>query len=398
MRIVCTALVTVLGMAVAVAGDEYVEAIQSQTEIPESHLLDVGIEIFEPGLPEGDEHALEEKGVFPELRKSEARFIPLHLKDTLESTANWGAVRVVPQGTDDIDVKVSGEIIESTGMELVVRLVVTDSRGQIWRDKRYKGEADPLVYYDDDGSYEIADPYQELYNRIANDLLASCEKLDDNELDRIREISRLRFAAELVPSAYADYLKTGKKGRVTLKKLPAHDDPMMTRVSQARERDYMFIDSLNEHYADFYMRMSGPYDSWRHYSYEEQYALRQIRKAARMKIILGALMVLGGLAAGGDVGDLGALGVGLVIANGVEQAKDQKIHRDALAELAQSFDAEIAPVLVDIDGQTLRLEGSAETQFAEWRRLLGEIFATETGLPADPNVDGAAGSAAVAKP
>jgi hypothetical protein len=395
--VVCACLVVVLATPAA-AESEYVEAIQAQTEIPENQLLDVGIEIFDPGLPEDDVHALEEKGVFPDVRNSEARFIPLHLKNTLEGTANWGAVRVIPKGADDIDVKVSGRIVESTGMNLVVTIVARDSRGNVWRDKRYKGKADPRVYFDEDGSYEIGDPFQELYNEIANDLLESRGKLDDKELVAIREISGLRFAADLVPSAYDDYLKTNKKGRISIRKLPSLDDPMITRVSRVRERDYMFIDTLNEHYADFYVRMGGPYDSWRHYSYEEQYALQQIRKAARTRMILGALMVVGGLAVGGDMGDLGALGGGFIFAKGMDKAKEQKIHRDAMAELAASFDAEIAPVLVDVDGQTLRLQGSAETQFAEWRRLLGEIFATETGLPVDPNVDGSAGSGATANP
>ena len=57
----------------------------------------------------------------------------------------------------------------------------------------------------------------------------------------------------------------------------------------------------------------------------------------------------------------------------------------ALQELAASFDSEIAPVLVEVEGRTLKLEGSAETQFAEWRRLLREIFAAETGFPLDPD-------------
>ena len=58
---------------------------------------------------------------------------------------------------------------------------------------------------------------------------------------------------------------------------------------------------------------------------------------------------------------------------------------EALKELAAPFDAEVAPMLVEVEGQTLRLEGSAETQYAEWRRLLNKIFAAETGLSVDPD-------------
>jgi hypothetical protein len=365
--------------------DEYVEAVQAEAEILEDLLLDVGIHIFGPGLPEDDESALEKKGIYPDVRKSEARWIPFHLKDTLEHTANWGAVRVVPKNAGDVDVLVSGEILESTGLELAVRVRVEDVRGKVWREKRYKGEADSRAYGDDGGSHEIADPFQSIYNRIANDMLEVYDKLDPEDIREIREISRLKFAADLVPSAFGDYLEANRKGRVKIEKLPARDDPMIVRVAKIRERDYMFVDTLNEYYADFQLRMEGPYESWRQWSYEEQLNLRQIRRAARMRMIFGALMIVGGAYAGGDLGDAAVIGGSLVTTAAIKKRQEAKIHVEALKELAASFEAEIAPVLVEVEGQTLQLEGSAEAQFSEWRRMLSRIFATETGLPADPD-------------
>ena len=50
-----------------------VEAIQAQGEIPEGQLLDVGIQILDPGLGEVeeiDEIDLEAKGIFTDLRKA----------------------------------------------------------------------------------------------------------------------------------------------------------------------------------------------------------------------------------------------------------------------------------------------------------------------------------------
>ena len=37
-----------------------------------------------------------QKGIRSAVRKSEARYIPIHLRNTLQSTGQWGAVRVVP--------------------------------------------------------------------------------------------------------------------------------------------------------------------------------------------------------------------------------------------------------------------------------------------------------------
>ena len=59
---------------------------------------------------------------------------------------------------------------------------------------------------------------------------------------------------------------------------------------------------------------------------------------------------------------------------GVRQVIDQR-----------SIEDQQALILEYIDGQTLRLEGSAEAQYAEWRRMLAQIFAAETGLSTDPD-------------
>jgi len=338
---------------------ERTDAIQAYTEIPEESLLDVGIELFDPGLPEDDEHAKEEDGIYPELRKSEARYIPFHLKNTLEATGHWGAVRVVPRGTEGIDLMISGEILKSTGHKLSVRVRMTDARGKLWREDRYTEEAEPSAYGED--SIEVRDPYQSLYNRIANDMLESREKLDAEELQTL----------------------------YTLNRLPSGDDPMLDRIARVRQRDEMFVDTLNEYYAEFYARMGAPYDNWREFSFEEQMALREIRRKARKRMILAGLLILGGAATsssttlGDAVGDAAVIGGALAMQSGIEKQKEAKIHKEALKELAASFDAEIEPLLVQVDGQTLRLEGSAEAQFAEWRRLLAEMFATQTGLPAE---------------
>jgi hypothetical protein len=61
-----------------------------------------------------------------------------------------------------------------------------------------------------------------------------------------------------------------------------------------------------------------------------------------------------------------------------------------LKELGSSFDSEAEPLIVEIEGQTRRLTGNVEEKYREWRRLLREIYASETGLVtlADPVQDG----------
>lgn len=369
------------------------EAIQAQQEIPEAQLLDVGIEILDPGLGAAQAEALEEEGVFRDLRKAEARYLPTRLMETLQATGQWGAVRVTPRGPGIVDLEVKGKIVESTGKDLVLEVRAIDSRGRLWLAKTYRGEADPRAYEepDDSATPPPGEPFQDLYNRIANDLLAARTKLDGEELAALRTVSGLRFAAELAPAAYADYLGVDKRGRRRIERLPAEDDPMIARIAAIRDRDHLFIDTLNEHYASFQAQMAAPYDHWRKYSYEEELAREALQRQARARKIIGALAIIGAVFAPGNsqaasnAREVAVLGGVIAIQSGIAKAAEAKIHVEAVRELAASFDAEVAPLVVEVEGQTLRLAGSAETQYATWKKLLREIFATETGLPRDPD-------------
>ena len=365
-----------------------VTAIHSHTEIPEASLLDVGIRIFDPGLPSGDESSLEAEGVFAGARKSEARYIPIQLMKTLQSTGHWGAVRILPAGTDSVDVSVSGEIVSSSGLQLALKVRAVDAAGRVWLKKKYKELADPRAYQGDEEASR--DPFQNLYNRIANDLLAARIKRRDDELEKLRAISELRFASDLAFVSFADYLSVDRKGRTTIARLPAENDPMLERILRIRERDHMLIDTLTEYYVNFSAKMYEPYDSWRRFSYDEELNRKQLKRAARRRKLLGVLVIFGGALAGaytnsGDVvGDAAVVGA-TAIKTGIDKSNEARLHIETLQELAASLDAEVEPLLFDVEGHTLRLTGSAEIQFATWRKLLRQIFVTETGLPLDPD-------------
>lgn len=373
--------------------------IQAAIEISEETLLDVTIEVFDPGLLDESVPVTkaEKQGVFPEVRRAEARFIPYQLKQTLQSTGNWGAVRVMPEGSSSAEVTVTGGIIKSTGKDLVVEVQVRDASGQVWLEKRYKQEADVLAYSPE--QVKKRDPFHALYGAIANDMLMERQKRKEAELMKLRNIADLRFAADLAPAAFEDYLALDRKERYQLDHLPAEDDSMMARIAEIRERDYVFIDTLNEYYATFTTSMEEPYDNWRSFSYEEQLALEKLRRQARMQKIVGALAIFGAIVApgGGSTAERVARDVALIggmaaVRSGMAKSQEAKIHVEALRELGGSLDIEVAPLVVEVEGETLRLSGTMEGQFAEWREMLRKIYAEETGFPVDPNVE--AGQAA----
>ena len=118
--------------------------MQAEQEIPEDQLLDVGILVFES--KEIDEETAKEEGTHPQIRKAESHFIPYHLKTTLQQSSHWGAVRVLPAQTDSVDLLVAGEILESNGEHLVLKVTVTDATGKKWFTKTYEQEVGEAKY------------------------------------------------------------------------------------------------------------------------------------------------------------------------------------------------------------------------------------------------------------
>src|SRR5690349_22090591 len=100
-----------------------INPIQASQQIPEDELLDVGVHEFDINItPEQmkDTDKLAKDRIYPDIRRAEGRFIPSLLRATLESSGQWGAVRVVPSTVEFIDVSVSGRILESTGAKLAL--------------------------------------------------------------------------------------------------------------------------------------------------------------------------------------------------------------------------------------------------------------------------------------
>jgi hypothetical protein len=385
------------------------QAVQATEEVPEARLLDVGIHVFDPGIPreiEENPDLADAKRIYPDIRKAEARYIPSQLRDTLAGTAQWGVVRVVPALVDSTDLVISGRIVESNGAELKIAVHAEDATGHLWLDKTYEGVADTRSYKE--GGNLGRDPFQNVYVNIANDLLAVRQQMDAAKLTEIQRVADLRFASEFAPGAFADYLaKEGKSGRYRVLRLPADNDPLVQRVEAIRERDANLVDTVSDSYASFSERMREPYSNWRRYTYDEITAEEKLKAQARNRMALGALAVAAAVLVPDNCGSSNcarvvdaarygaAAGGVMAVMSGLKKNEEAKMHTDVLKELSGSFEAEAAPLVVDVEGRTLRLTGTAEEQYAEWRRLLHELYVEETGLTPDtPVADRAPGAAA----
>lgn len=362
-----------------------VQAQQASQELPLEQLLDVTIVAFDPNIP-ADIKDQEKQGVLPEVRKAEANYLPQVLRQSLDGTGYWGTVRVLPEAPPSSMLVVSGKILHSDGQTLKLHVEARDATGREWLDKNYEEVAAEISYTDPAAAK--SDPFQDLYSRVANDLLKERNKLDAAKVQEVRRVADLKFAADLAPARFAGYLKT-EKGRTSVQRLPPENDPIVKRIASVRARDDVLVDTLDGHYAVFRQNMQPAYQEWRRANYTEVVARDELEKQALWRKVAGAAAVIAGAAAaigsdsvaGSVMGQVGVIaGVG-IFASGMQKGQEAKVHADAVKELNASINADVAPRVVELEGKTVTLTGSAKDQYDQWRKLLHERYAAEIGTP-----------------
>tara|TARA_Y100001001_G_scaffold55793_1_gene52664 strand:- start:73 stop:1308 length:1236 start_codon:yes stop_codon:yes gene_type:complete len=350
----------------------------------EELLLDVGISVFDPNVPESFDEQ-NELNIQPEIRRAESNYMAYVAKNLLQSTGNWGAVRVVPRLSYAVDVTVSATILHSDGERLNLRVVASDARGQVWFDNVYETLASKYAY--DASMPRDIDPYQATYNKIANDLLRFRMALTDDEILAIRTTAEMRFARDLATDAFEDYVIETTSGAFQIRRLPAPDDPMLSRVRMIREREYLFIDTLDEYFSSFANEMFNPYQNWRRATYSEAIAYREERNKARARLLAGTAGIVAGVAAQTSDntltqygGTMGIIGGAMMIKSGIAKRADAQLHIEVLRELGTSAEAEIMPHTIELENESIALQGSVDEQYEELRRILRKIYRTEMGV------------------
>ncbi len=363
--------------------------------VAEEELLDVGIVLFDPGVPEGEvpKEVLEEliqAGTFLHIRRSESVYMSVLLRQTLQKTGNWGSVWIAPKPTTAADLNIVGEILHSDGDQLRLAVTATDSTGRVWLDdERYEMETAAGAF--NRQRYPELDPYQDAFNAIANDLAIAQSQLSADDRRDLRTLTGIRYAADVSPDAFEGYVVADDKdGSYALNRLPAEGDPMFDRTQRVRQRERLFLDTLDQHYAQFSTEAMAPYDSWREYTREEAIAVRELTKSARWRTGMGIAAIVASIAYGSN-SDSGSfsdrmlrdalmyVGVDMIRASQVRK-QEKRLHTETLEELAQDFDDSIEPMVVEIQGTQHRLTGTADAQYEEWRQLLRQVFISESGF------------------
>jgi len=326
--------------------------LMAQAEKP---FLDVSIEIFDMNLPQ-DVLRQEQAQIYPAVRQAEARYLPSFLKLTLQESGAWGAVRLLPDVDIGAELQISASILNSDGATLELELLAMDATDRVWLSKRYQNVAVDSVSLNQ--PLLGTDPFLYLYAEISNDLLATYRTLTTEQIQEIKEVATLRYAASLAPEAFGDFL-VQEEGLYRLNRLPADNDPLLLRVKEIREHEYVFIDVVDEQFQDFFVSIKPIYDMWRKYRRDQMASeADKIRRETQQ---------------GNDM----RRGSYISLKESYNNFRWARMQDQYLDELNEGFTNEVLPTDITLEDSIYQLSGTLEEQYREWRDILREFYLLE---------------------
>jgi hypothetical protein len=331
--------------------------------------LDIGIKIFTNRLNASDYERFGE-WVFSEIRENEVNYLPYVLRNTLIDANEWGAVRVLPEDDPSVDLQLSGTVLQSDGERLEIEIIAQDSSGRQWLKKTY-ADTTTLADYPEATRYTpgnrfnpngFTDPFQDLYDQVANDLLAIRQAFSTAELVTVKRVSEMIYARDLSPETFADTLTETEEGLLSINSLLAENDPMLARVAEMRLRHGVFIDTVDEYYEALYEEMQPSYVIWRRYSHD------QITEDERVNQQIAEY----------DIDNFESERTYLSFIQRYDRFRWSKIYEQEFRELAAGFNKELAPAILQLSEQVNGVSGPMAEQYSQWRKILRDLFELET--------------------
>ena len=180
------------------------------------------------------------------------------------------------------------------------------------------------------------------------------------ERSRLISTAGMVYARELAPDVFTDYLDEASPV-LTLKRVPASDDPMLARVQRIKNQEYLFCDAMDEQLGLLLERAGPTYDLWREAAITQANWLDQYELMAASR------------SSGPEDGEFSRMQAEY------SAYRSYRIQEQALLELAEALESESQPVVLTMEDAVITLEGTLEAQYATWRELLREIFLLEQG-------------------
>ena len=383
---------------------DFTRPLKSRMNIPS---MSIAIPVLNPGIPSSVEEQ-EKKGVWPELRQTEAVRCAFHIRNEIRRYNQFDSLIVSPDATVSADLYLLGSIVDSTSEITRIRFELVDSTGKVWVPRTTLSHRVELGWHERYGGQGI-DPFQPLYAEIALKVyealktkakahvaqLERNQKASRNQQPRLSELQRVVAVRKLVmaqffsPTQYSDTLSE-RNGVWQLDYLPDMTNQSWARIESVSARENNVVRQLEGYYEAFLAQVEEPYSQWQTDAFPIAREVRLQQRKATVSQVAGAALVvlsaasaLDGAAASGDrsaqlATSLGALAGGALVKAGFETKENNKFAVGMINEIGRNMHTTLKPVRVEVSGQVVTLQGTASEQFTQWRSLLAEMYENES--------------------
>lgn len=347
--------------------------------------LNVNVVELQPGLLKTDS-ASREAGIWPELRRAESRKFSVKLAKAFNDSNAFSNVNVTTSSSYITDIVITGKIIVSNGEDVHLQITAKDSSNRKLIDKKTYKHRTSEYYYNNIRNTGI-DPFDAIYRSVVGDVIDALKK---RNLDEIELTTDLRFANQLNQDQFYDAIEQ-KNNYYELGFVPASNDPMFLRSKNVQLKDLAFRNEMQKHYIQFVDEMEESYVVWQKAAFSASKAKREAEAAAAAQALVGVLLVAAAASSASNssdydynYGSIAAASVGAALmVSAVGSSREAKVHENTINEVSLSFDGEIAPKVVEMEGLQIKLDGNIKDQFNQWQVVLGDIYESESSQTND---------------
>ena len=288
-------------------------------------------------------------------RRTEAQLLAAKQRSVFEQSGQWGVVRLYPEYSVIPELMLDLVVLKSDGRELLIKAQLTAVSGDVLLVETYLDCSASSDY-----ASEVEDPFADLFHRIHNDVAFAASKHTQSQR-YLDSVSFLRYAQQLAPEAFSGYLAS-KAGRWQLLREPAEQDPMYVRIARLRDYELLFVDTIDEQLSGALREIDVAYKLWLKAS-KEQLDWLERRRARGVNVE--------------SFSDDSAFARHQAV---YAAYRSLKIHEQELFELVLDLESESRSTALEIDENIVKLEGTLEQQYREWRETLLSIILLENAF------------------
>ena len=364
--------------------------------------LDVAVVVLNPNFNENDAR-MRQKGIWPEVRKVEAIRSAYRIKEALERINQFQQVTVAPSTIVSADLYLRGRIDKSTAEIMEIRWNLLDARGAEWID--WKTSSHRVVIGWHQRFYEPGkDAFQPLWNEIATDVYnrlksfakdharvarENASRTKRGKSPRLSTLEEITVTRDLVlarffaPEHYGDSINVSSKDQWEITYLPDTTTEDWLRIQAFAKSDSDVAALYDKHYETFFKKVNPNYEAWVNEVFPYARQMRREQRRYKTERVIGGLVLAAAGVAAVDADTASArdtalavgaaVGGGLILKSMFDRA-DFSRNLGYFDELSQNYHDTFQPTNLEVQGETITLQGKADAQFTRWRQVLKEVY------------------------